>query len=303
MRNRIEAGAAVGGLFLALAALAFNQHWGSALAFAFLGCAALAFLGAFANRIPIVHLLPVVGAPQLEAALTVDGRQTPSMRVPDDLEEGRHVLVCLGVRNSWRLDVEPAHVNFLMTEGIRRGKCDHNGRPDGAGRWMRPTSEKIGDDDPHLYKDYWADTRAFPGDNSVVSWFRLRIRRPGRYRFRLKISSPVLYKEFVEDFEIDVQKLEGEETIVEKVDRLIDKGEELFAALAEAHPEVEYRREVLAFIVEARMAIPDEFAEIFDDARGDWKGKEAGQEYLRGQLRAKADVLYEIRRRLGEGRP
>jgi hypothetical protein len=83
---------------------------------------------------------------------------------------------------------------------------------------------------------------------------------------------------------------------------LIDNGEELVAALAEAHTDTEYRQAVLTFILEARMAIPDGFAEVFDDARGDWKGKEVGREYLRGEARAKADVLYEIRRRLGEGR-
>jgi hypothetical protein len=187
-----------------------------------------------------------------------------------------------------------------MVEGIKRWKCDHNGRPDDEGGWMRPTSERIGDDDS--YKDYWVVTRSFPGHNSVVWWFRIRLQRPGRYEFRLKIGSSVLYKEFQHDFEIVAEPLTGEERLVEKLDRIIDTGDELVAAQDEVHREGEYRRAVIAFILEGRMAIPENFTEIYDDARGDWTGKEIGREYLRGEARAKLAVLYEVRRRLGEGR-
>lgn len=283
---------------MALGALAFTQHWASVLAIGFLGCAGLALLAAFANRIRGLHRLPLVGAPRLVATLSIDGRGGLTIRVPDG--EARYFLVCLGIRNPWRQDVQPAHVNVLLTEGIKRWKCDHNGRPDETGRWMRPTSERIGEDDLESHKDYWADTRAFPGDSSVVWWFRLRVQHPGRYRVRLKISSSVLYEEFRQDFEIRAELLTGEETIVEKLDALIDKGDELIAALEEAHREDEYRQAVLTFILEGRNTIPEDFTTKFDNARGDWKGKEVGREYLRREARAKLEVLYEVRRRAGE---
>jgi len=116
----------------------------------------------------------------------------------------------------------------------------------------------------------------------------------------LKISSSVLYEEFRQDFEIRAELLTGEETIVEKLDALIDKGDELIAALEEAHREDEYRQAVLTFILEGRNTIPEDFTTKFDNARGDWKGKEVGREYLRREARAKLEVLYEVRRRAGE---
>jgi hypothetical protein len=299
MRNRIEAGAAVGGLFLALGALAFNQHWGCGLAIALLGCAALALFAAFANRIPGLHHLPLIGAPQLIAVPSIDGRADLTVRVPEG--QARHFLLCVGIRNPSGQDVQPAHVNFLMVEGIKRWKCDHSGRPDDEGGWMRPTSERIGNKDPDSYKDYWVVTRSFPGHNSVVWWFRIRLQRPGQYRFRLKIGSSVLYREFQHDFEIVAEPLTGEEEPVEKLDGIIDTGDELVAALDEAHREEEYKHAVITFIFKGRMAIPERFTEIYDDARGDWTGKEIGREYLRGEARAKLAVLYEVRRRLGEG--
>jgi len=298
MRNRIEAGAAVGGLFLALAALAFNQHWGCLLGYMLLTCAGLAFVAAFANRIPVLHRLPLVGAPRLLVFPSVDGRSDLTVRIP---ESGpRHVLLCIGIRNDSGQDVQPAHVNFLMSEGIRRWKCDHHGRPEDDGRWMRPTSERIGDGDPDTYKDYWAITRSFPAGNSVVLWFRLRISRPGRYRFRFKVNSPVLHKELKHDFGIVVEPLEGEEGVVEKLDALIDRGDELVAALDDVYRDDEYEHAVITFIFEGRMAIPASYHETYDDTRGDWTGKEIGREYLRGEARAKLALLYEIRRRVAD---
>lgn len=298
MRNRIEAGTAVGGVFLALGALAFNQHWGRGLAYMLLACAGLALLAAFANRIRGLHRLPLVGAPRLLIFPSVDGRSELTVRVPEG--EPRQLLLCVGIRNDSGQDVQPAHVNFLMTEGIRRWKCDHHGCPNDEGRWMRPTSEQIGQDNPDPYKDYWAITRSFPADNSVVWWFRLRIPRAGRYRFRFKVSSPVLYEELRYDFEINAIPLTGGESVVEKLDGIIDKGDELVAALDEMYREDEYKHAVGTFIFEGRMAIAEGYREIYDDARGDWKGKEIGREYLRGEARAKLGVLYEIRRRLTE---
>jgi hypothetical protein len=296
MRNRIEAGAAVGGLFLALGALAFNQHWGCGLAIALLGCAALALFAAFANRIPGLHRLPLIGAPQLIAVPSIDGRADLTVRVPEG--QARHFLLCVGIRNPSGQDVQPAHVNFLMVEGIRRWKCDHSGRPDdegGCGPPPRGSAMKT--------LTPTRTTGSSPGPSPAITlwWFRIRLQRPGHYRFRLKIGSSVLYREFQHDFEIVAEPLTGEEELVEKLDGIIDTGDELVAALDEAHREEEYKHAVITFIFKGRMAIPERFTEIYDDARGDWTGKEIGREYLRGEARAKLAVLYEVRRRLGEG--
>lgn len=94
---------------------------------------------AFAHRLPILHGLPGIGAPRLHATFQIDGRgEDLTFRVPEGEDEERSVLLQVGVRNSDRLNVTDATVNLLMTEGIRRWKADHSGRPDGNGRGHVP---------------------------------------------------------------------------------------------------------------------------------------------------------------------
>jgi hypothetical protein len=305
VRTRIEAGAAVAGLFLALGALALGQRWGAGYAFAFFVLAALAILGAFANRVPILHRLPLVGAPRLHAVLTIDGRSGDKITMPGD-GANRYFLVCLGIRNSRRIDVQPAHVNFLLSEGLNPLKCDHLGKADEDGRWMRPTKEMIGDDDPNPYKDYYAESRAFPGDNSVVWWFRVMLRSHGRYRFRLKVNSPVLYNEYVEDFEIHAEPRGPEPSVVDQLDDLIDKGEALVTVESAFFEEPALRQRVGAYVVEGNNALPDSFRQGFNDANSRrWDGRDVeerlvGKPYLEGVAKAKLAYLYEARRRIGD---
>jgi hypothetical protein len=305
VRSRIEAGAAVAALFLALSALSLSQDWVCALSYGFLAIAALAVLSAFANRIRGLHRLPLIGAPRLEAALSVDGRSTRVVTMPGD-GANRYFLICLGILVRDRVDV-PGHVNFLMTEGLNPVKCDHLGQVDETGRWMRPTTETIGDDDPNPYKDYYAESRAFAGDNSVVWWFRVMFKSHRRYRFRLKVSSPLLCEEFVEDFYVDAVPREASPSVIDKLDDLIDKGEALVNVEAEFFDEKALRIRVMAYILEGNEALPDGYQEGFNAANSrTWDGRDVeenlvGKPYLEGIARAKLEYLYEARRRVGEG--
>ncbi|HWW66464.1 MAG TPA: hypothetical protein VNY83_00640 [Solirubrobacterales bacterium] len=296
MRGRIEAGAAIAALFLALGAISLNQGWSTAISIVFFAFAGLAILGAFANRLPWLHRLPGIGDPRLSATLSVDGRSNLTVRVPRG--EARHALIHVGIKNASRLDVQPAHVNFLMTERIKRYKCNHNGVPSTEGFWMRPTLERIGSDDQSPYKDYWAISRSFAGDASTVWWFKVRFRRPDSYRFLLKINSASLYEEFVQRFEVTVEELTGEPGPVERLDGVIDQGEEVLEGADDGRGHL--LGKYTAFITAAESAIPEQFRGLYEDADGDWHDAPTGSDYFVSQVQAKIAVLCEIRRRLGE---
>lgn len=190
-----------------------------------------------------------------------------------------------------------------MTEGTRTWKCDHDGRPDGAGKWMRPTTERIGEDDPVRYKDYWAVSRSFPADNHVVWWFRLRFRRPGEYRFRLKINSTVLYEEFRQDFRVHVEYIEGEPTQLERIDQALDDGEALLAGGAEDQRPVQRKalREAHdQWIVTVFDLIPAEYIQLLKDRTTRDVDPAAKSVDDIAEIRTALAVVYEIRRRFAD---
>jgi hypothetical protein len=296
MRDRIQAGGGIAALFFGVGALGTAHKWSSVITFALFGLAALSLLVAFANRLPLLHLIPLVGAPRLKATLTVDGRDGSTVRIPQG--KARDFLICVGVHNPDRLEVDPGHINFLMSEGIRRWKCDHNGRPDSRGQWMRPTNERIGDDDPHAYKDYWAFSRAFPGSDDVVSWFRVRFKRPGEYRFRFKINASVLYREFKKDFRIEVVSLDGDPTPVERIDALLDEGEKWFNSRPDKFGGDPAGQNYMNWLLMVYDALPDEHVELFKDTAAEDIDPNASSTSIRDEWKAALAVLYEIRRRM-----
>jgi hypothetical protein len=101
--------------------------------------------------------------------------------------------------------VHGVHVNILMTEGIRVGKCRAGGTMTDDGWWSeRPTPEAIGDEDEHeSWKDYWGPggesaAMTLPAGSSVL-YFKLNISEPGKYRFRVKLWGGDLPAAITED--------------------------------------------------------------------------------------------------------
>lgn len=305
MRGRIEAGAAIAALFLAIGALSASQDWPVPLTGACFLLAGLSIIGAFANRIPLLHRLPIIGSPRLKAKLALEGRGRPvdpdqpiELRISGSA--ARFALVHLLITNNSRVDVQPASVNFLMTEGIKRCKCDHHGVALNKGAWLPPV--KKGDDrDQSPYMDYWAaGDLAFPGHTNVAWWFKVRFQRAGIYRFRLKIGSVLLRDDFEQDFELRVSELSGEQEPVERLDELIDEAEELVVSIAGSEDDDGARRESMAFAASAAEAVPERFQALYDDAAGESTASREGREHHLSQARAKLAVLHDIRRRLGD---
>lgn len=289
MRGRIEAGAAIAALFLALGGFSASQDWGTAITAGFFALAGLSILGAFANRVPGLHRLPWIGDPNLRATIMIEGIDADALSV--GTERPRFALVQVWVRNESRLDIPSGHINLLMTEGIRRCKCDHGGKPLPTGQWMRPIMAG-NDDDESSYMDYWANSGPFPGRTNVAWWFKVSFRRPGTYRFRLRVGSDVLFDEFVAEKTVRVGAEENGRGTMELLSEAIDIGESLIEALGEDRRIDEGERaKVDAFVGTATEVVPDQFSPVFAAAT------DSGSPH---ELRAKVAALYEVRRRLGD---
>jgi hypothetical protein len=290
MRGRIEAGAAIAALFLALGGFSASQHWGAGITAGFFALAALAILGAFANRLPGLHRLPWIGDPNLRAAISIDGIDGEALRVGRD--RPRFALVHVWIRNKSRLDIQSGQVNLLMTEGIRRCKCDHRGKPLPTGQWMRPIM-KGKDGDRSTYMDYWANTGPFPGRTNVAWWFKVGFRQPGTYRFRLLVGSDVLFEEFVVEETVTVgAAVDERRSRMEQLSEAIDIGEDLIEQLGEERTlDDAERARVDSFVDTAAVVVPEQFSPLFVAAT------DGGSPH---ELRAKVAALYEVRRRLSD---
>jgi hypothetical protein len=297
MRGRIEAGAAIAAIFLAVGAISTSQDWSDVISDGAFLLALLALLGAFANRIPGLHKLPGIGEPALGASMAIDGRQGPTLRVPRG--ESRTALIHLRVSNASRQEIHPAHVNLFMTDGIKICKCDHVGIPSSDGQWMRPICRDNGHQGSGPYMDYWAHTRSFAARGNAMWWFKVRFKRPGKYRFVLEVSATALYRDFRRAFEVEVEELTGYASRVELLDRVIDRGEDMLEGVGEngdCHPMDRYA----CFVGEARNAVPSELCRLFDDAQGDRRETLTGANSRLSQVQAKVGALCEIRRRVAE---
>ncbi len=158
---RLGTGISIASLALIAAVPAF-QAGTNCLAYAFLGLFAGLLLLAAAPVLPGLHALPLVGAPRLTATFTVNGSAELAAGIGPDEEEGRTLLVRVGVRNHSRADVAHALLNFCFPVGSGLRACDAWGEPDDRGRRMPPTQELRS-------FDYWAidDLRLRDGRNSI----------------------------------------------------------------------------------------------------------------------------------------
>jgi hypothetical protein len=259
----------------------------------------------FANRVRLLNKLPLVGSPKLRARAYLDGRGSESdplvLRVPP---EGRMAMLNLKIRNPARFDVHEADVGLLVAEGVRRWRVDHEGRPVNEGRWIKPTHEPVGDSDPHPWKDYWAMTTQFPGrDMDADWWFRLRFKRSGDYRLRLLIDSPALYGHgFAQNFYIRVAELQGDPTVVEQLDGVVDEGEQLLRLRPNQFTDDDaFQQDYLAFVLRAAEALPVKYMEGFNDLQADDTNPDAYAS--RDEVKALLAYLYEARRRIGGDQP
>jgi hypothetical protein len=175
-----------------LSAAAFAADWCRPLTSALLGLTVLILIATFANKLPLLHLLPLVGAPRVIATFE---------QLPRPSGAPHEILLRIGLYVPTRL--EDAVLNFLFPDDIPDCfNADWDGQPSGKGRLMLPTNELL---TPGIeLSKYWAHNVDLRHGAGLIG-FVLIVGRPRQFNVRLRVGSEKLYKGgFDADFEVVV---------------------------------------------------------------------------------------------------
>jgi hypothetical protein len=190
--GRLSVGIAAASLSLAAAALALTAKFPAGVA-VFVVLTAVIILLTLAPKLPLLHELPWVGAPQLTATADRVLSVPPQARL-----RGGQMLLQVGIESPTRL--QDASVNFLVPEDIPMQLSDHNAAPLSFGVVMPPTNEPVTPDVE--WSHYWAGHPDLREGSTLVYFILGPIARGRRFMVRLKIGSEKLYRTFIADFEI-----------------------------------------------------------------------------------------------------
>jgi hypothetical protein len=190
MQSRIQTGATAAALTLSSAAFVADSH--RCLAAVLLVVTFLIGIATFANKLPVLHTLPGVGSPDLEATFAQEASPSGA---------SNEVMIRIGLKVPTR--IEDAVLNFLVPVDIEFWNSDFEGKPSGKGRLMLPTDEPL---NPGIeFSNYWADNVELRFGSGLMN-FVLRVTQPRSFNVRLRVGSEKLYKnEYVADFEVTVK--------------------------------------------------------------------------------------------------
>jgi hypothetical protein len=301
MSNRLAAGFTVAGFPLTAALLAISAgNFGLAIPLGALFV--IAAVLTFAPKLPVVHVVPVVGAPKITARFKANGsvefhdredRPRVRLALPEDAFPGS-VLVQIGVTNHSDQDVAHALMNFGAPVRMGLQACDAWGHPRDVGQQMPPTHEGY---------DYWAldDYRLTGGDGRLI-FFRFRASGPGIFPVYISISSRGLYRELTQWSEIEiVARPRSEISLRDLIGPQIDRGELLARQIPDRFTGDPARLEYLAWFLETFNVLSDEerLRDEFQATKADWPGEQIGDEFYLAELRTKVKHLYDLRDFLG----
>lgn len=278
MSNRLAAGFTIAGFPLTAALLAItagNYLLGVGLGLLFVAGSLLTV----APKLPLLHRMPVVGAPKITAGFKANG----SVEFGGSLERPRVILavardaypcsvfVQIGITNHSDQDVSAALINFGAPARHGLQVCDGWGAARDAGQQMPPTREGF---------DYWAidDYRLSGGDGRLL-YFRFRVPKPGIYPIFVSISSRALYSELNQWAEIEiVERAEADLCLRDRLGPLVDKGELLARQIPQRYTDDDARVAYVAWFVEVMNAFSDTDPERSEFQESKQIGRETGSE-------------------------
>jgi hypothetical protein len=178
MQARIQTGATVAALAIAVGALFFEQA--PCVTWIFIGLGVLSIAATFANRAPLLHMLPWVGEP----GVTIDLDQVVSLRGGP-----QHVMIQIGLKISRPID--DAVLDFFAPNDIRLWNTDEDGRTTDKGSFMIPSREPL--NEVGELSQHWARHAELRlGDGRLN--FVLEVLQPRTFNVRFRVSSPQLYR-------------------------------------------------------------------------------------------------------------
>ncbi len=257
---------------------------------------ALVAVGTLAAYLPVLHKLPVVGAPRLSARLFANSAPDLKVTIPTPSSTGfgpqPSVLIRVNVKNDRRADVTYAMLNMCVPIGHGLRVCDGYGEPIDEGKRMPPTQEV----NPF---DYWSiDGLRFTGRNAKLFHFRIRVAELGEYPLKLRIQSNDFYEELVLDGTLVVSQANGDLSPRDLLSRLIDEGETAFRSGSNTFQAKSYEQAAANFVTDAILNVQRHFPEMvgrFDVAEQDYAGPSTGDDYYRALITSYVRTLYDIR--------
>lgn len=262
----------------------------------------LVVIGTFAGVLPVLHRIPVIGAPRLTISLSANGSSDAAIGIANSRNDERapSILIQVDVYNHSRADLAHTLLDFYVPAGHGLQRCDHWGesvslqegrsRPEPPTQWAEPM------DNWHL------GGLRLTGREGRTFYFRMRVEQPGAYQLKVRIRSSALYRELALDRVLQVNEV-ADLPMRDALGVLIDKGEELRDRIPEQCAEEEARRQAVAFVIESRAAIEQleqpAFLKRIDNAVLDYIGPKTGDGYFRALVISKVRVLYDIRRQIG----
>lgn len=282
--------------------LALFQESHVCLGIVFGSITGLVVIGTFAGVLPVMHRIPVIGAPRLSVALLANGSPDAVIGISASPGDGQahSVLIQVDVRNHSRPDLAHTLLDFYAPAGQGLQRCDHRGEPvslqEGRSRPEPPTLGLEPMDNWHL------GGLRLTGREERHFFFRMRADQPGGYRLKLRIRSSELYRELAFDCVLQVKELADLSTR-DALSAVIDRGEALRDQIPEQCSGEAARQKACAFVTEARAAVErggqPTFLRRLDTAVLDYMGPKDGDEYLRALVTSKIRVLYDIRSQIG----
>jgi hypothetical protein len=240
----------------------------------------------FAPYLPGLHRLPIVGSPRLEVTYRLNG----STDLRTTLRQGSEQTCILevGVKNPERWqDLHGAWMNLLLPSGVKIGRCNQVGEPEGGGKWEEFHRHRLG---AHERSDYWNDFDwKFPASFSRAIRFKLWFREPGEYPILFKLGAAALHDGLEEERTMHVD--EGEPDLDATFGELITTGERLRRAEPNAFAgDAAIRGEAFAWFMASTTALHDAGVHEFPEPP---EGAEARE--LKEQIRFRLVALYVVR--------
>lgn len=301
MSNRLAAGFTIAGFPLTAALLAItagNYTLGVCLGLLFV----VGSLLTLAPKLPLLHRMPIVGAPKVTAGFKANGSVEfggPPERPRVILAAMRNAFPCsvfvqIGMTNHSGQDVSHALINFGAPARHGLQLCDGWGTTRDVGQQMPPTHEGF---------DYWAiDNYRLSGGDGRLLYFRFRVPGPGVYPIFVSISSKALYCELNQWAEIEIAERPAADICLrDRLGPLIDKGELLARQIPERYTADDARVAYVAWFLDVLNAFSEtEFEQHdFQEVKADWPGDRTGDAFYLAELAAKVKYLYELRDLLG----
>jgi hypothetical protein len=158
--------------------------------------AGLVVLGTFAPVLPVLHRLPIVGAPTVKLRLTIGGRD--DLVVPDGSSTTK---LRIGICNEGSSELERARLSVLVPDTVTIFPVDaYFGTHESRGTRMPPTSERLL---PGMDSNWWFERHNLDPDWTMLH-YRVGFPGPGAYPIRIKLVSKSMYRPIEVDYEIRV---------------------------------------------------------------------------------------------------